>query len=432
VAAISITLLVGLFSLLAIGIWIGITLLLVGAGALYFFRDTPVAGLLSINVWNTLTSTDLVSLPLFILMGEILFRADLSGSLLRGIAPWVERLPGRLLHVNILACTMFAAVSGSSAATTATVGRITVAELDKLGYDRPLVLGSLAGAGTLGFLIPPSIIMIVYGVLAQVSILDLFAAGIVPGLLLALCYVIYLGAVAIVRPQVTPPLARYSSWRERIAALRLIWPILTLMLAVLGSMYTGIASPTEAAALGVLAAAAICASQRTLTWANLREALMSTVRTTSMLGLIVAAAGFLSTVLGYLGIPQAVASGVAELGLAPYQIIIALLAVYLVLGCFLDGVSMLVMTLPVTLPMITAAGFDRVWYGIFLVLAIEMAQVTPPVGFNLFVIEDLTGESIWRIATYTLPFFVIMVAFTLLTAAFPQIVTFLPALIGSQ
>jgi tripartite ATP-independent transporter DctM subunit len=327
---------------------------------------------------------------------------------------------------------MFAAVSGSSAATTATVGRITVAELEKLGYDRPLVIGSLAGAGTLGFLIPPSIIMIVYGVLAQVSILDLFAAGIVPGLLLALCYVIYLGVVAVVRPQVTPRLERYSSWRERIAALRLIWPILTLMLAVLGSMYAGLASPTEAAALGVLAAAAVCASQRTLNLANLREALMSTVRTTSMLGLIVAAAGFLSTVLGYLGIPQAVASGVAALGLAPYQIVIALLAVYLVLGCFLDGVSMLVMTLPVTLPMIAAAGFDKVWYGIFLVLAIEMAQVTPPVGFNLFVIEDLTGDSIWRIAAYTLPFFLIMFAFTLLTAAFPQIVTFLPALIASR
>jgi C4-dicarboxylate transporter, DctM subunit len=427
-AATSVFVVVVLLGALGAGVWIFTSLFATALLGLQLFHPMPVEKLLGLNIWNTLISPDLLSLPLFILMGEILFKADLTGSLLRGLAPWVERLPGKLLHTNILACTLFAAVSGSSAATTATVGRITLDELGKLGYDRRALMGSLAGAGTLGFLIPPSIIMIVYGVLADTSVLKLFVAGLLPGLAMSMLFMTYTAIFAILNPSAVPRAASTRLDRKTIvASLALMWPILLLIGAVLGSMYTGLASPTEAAALGVVASVVVCTIQGRFSWSAMRSAFLSAVRTNAMLCLIVAAAGFLSLAMGYLGIPRAVAEVVAQMQLSRYGLIVILMIVYLILGCFIDGVSMIVMTLPITLPLIAAAGFDKLWYGIFLVIAVELAQVTPPVGFNLFVIQGLTREPLGRIALYAAPYALIMVAFVALITVFPEIVLWVPS-----
>lgn len=422
-----------LLVLLGSGIWVFVSLFTTAIIGLQLFRDMPVEKLLGLNIWNALNSPDLLALPLFVLMGEVLFKADLTGALLRGLAPWVERLPGKLLHSNVLACTLFAAVSGSSAATTATVGRITLEELGRLGYDRRVLMGSLAGAGTLGFLIPPSIIMIVYGVLAEVSILKLFIAGLLPGLALSLSFMTYVAVYATLHPQAVPRATTTRlDGKTMLKSLQLMWPILLLIIAVLGSMYTGIASPTEAAALGVVASMSICALQRRLDVQGMRSAFLSAVRTISMLCLIVAAAGFLSLAMGYLGIPRAVAEAVVQMELSKYALILVLVIAYLILGCFIDGVSMIVMTLPLTLPLITNAGFDKLWYGIFLVIAVELAQVTPPVGFNLFVIQGLTGEPLGRIARHAAPYALIMLAFIALITAFPQIVLWVPTVLTAN
>lgn len=423
-----------LLGALGAGIWVFVSLFATAVVGLQVFRDIPVEKLLGLNIWNTLISPELVALPLFILMGEILFKADLTGALLRGMAPWVERLPGKLLHTNVLACTMFAAVSGSSAATTATVGRITLDELGRLGYDRKVLMGSLAGAGTLGFLIPPSIIMIVYGVLAEVSILKLFVAGVLPGLMLSMLFMTYLAVYATLHPQVVPKGTTTTrlDGETMLMSLKLMWPILLLITAVLGSMYSGIASPTEAAALGVVTSIIVCALQGRLDFAAMRSAFLSAIRTASMLCLIVAAAGFLSLAMGYLGIPRAVAEVVAQMELSKYSLILVLMLVYLVLGCFIDGVSMIVMTLPITLPLISLAGFDKLWYGIFLVLAVELAQVTPPVGFNLFVIQGLTKEPLGKIALYAAPYALIMLGLVVLITVFPQIVLWAPSVLVSK
>ncbi|MDF1585184.1 TRAP transporter large permease [Marinimicrococcus flavescens] len=421
------TVLALLAGLLSLGVWVGLSLFGVGAGSLLLFRSMPVDKLLGQISFNATTVPELIALPLFILMGEILFRTELSRSLFQGLAPWTSRLPGKLLHVNVLGCTLFAAISGSSAATTATVGRMTLTELTRRGYDRKLAMGSLAGAGTLGFLIPPSVIMIIYGVLAEVSILKLFIAGILPGFLLALAYMVYLGVRAALQADATPDTEDSFSWGERMRGLVELGPVVFLILMILGSMYGGIASPTEAAAIGVLGAIIISAWQRTLNRATLSAAFMAAVRTSSMVGLIIAGAVFLSVAMGFLGIPRAVAEAIAALELGPMGLVLMLILVYGLLGCVLEGLSMIVMTLPITLPLIVAAGFDPLWFGVFLVLVVEMAQITPPVGFNLFVIQGMTGEPLGRISRAALPFFVIMILFTLLLALFPQIALFLPA-----
>jgi tripartite ATP-independent transporter DctM subunit len=386
----------------------------------------PVGKLAAQLTFNTINTPELIALPLFILMADLLFYTRLSESLFRGLAPWASRLPGRLIHVNVLGCTLFAAICGSSAATAAAVGRITLTELFRRGYDRDLVIGSLAGAGTLGFLIPPSIIMIIYGVLAEESILKLFIAGIVPGLLLAASYMGYIALRAILDPGLVAEAAIDVSWRERIVALKDLAPVVFLIFIIMGSMYGGFASPTEAAAVGVLGAVLIGLAQRTLTFANLSKACLSALRTTSMISLIVCAAIFLSVSMGFLGVPRYVANAIAALELSPYMLIGTLIVFYLILGCFLDGLSAIVMTLPITLPLVLLAGYDKLWFGVFIVIVVEMAQVTPPVGFNLYVLQGLTGESMGRVARATMPFFFIMAGFALLLAFVPELATALP------
>ncbi len=421
-----ITILAVLALSLGIGVWVGLALYSVGIVTLALFRSMPVEKLLAQLTWNTSTTPELIALPLFILMAEILFHTKLSENLFSGLSPWAARLPGRLLHVNILGCTLFAAISGSSAATTATVGRITLAELFKRGYNKDIVMGSLAGAGTLGLLIPPSIVLIIYGVLAEASILKLFIAGIVPGLLLAFCYMIYLGIRTTISPGLVPDEASSATWLRRFAGLIQLGPVAALIFTVMGSMYGGFASPSEAAAVGVLGALVVSASQKSLSFNNMRLAFLGAVRTTSMIGLIVTGAVFLSVAMGFLGVPRVIANEIAALQLSPMMLILLLLVFYGILGCVLEGMSSIVMTLPITLPLVLAAGFDKIWFGVFLVIVVEMAQITPPVGFNLFVIQGMTGEKIGRIAIATLPFFFIMAALAFLIAVVPDIVMFLP------
>jgi tripartite ATP-independent transporter DctM subunit len=412
--------------LLAGGVWIFVALIATAATTLAIFKDLPIYRVLSNIVWNSATSPELLALPLFILMAEILYRTRISNALFEGLAPWTERLPGRLLHVNILGCTMFAAICGSSAATAATVGRITLSELFARGYPRSVAIGSLAGAGTLGFLIPPSIIMIIYGVLSETSILKLFIAGIIPGVGLAFAYMLVTGARALIDPDTIPRAEQGTSWAARLHGLRLLLPVALLILAVIGSMYRGLASPTEAAVIGVFGALVVSVVQRCLTWENMRAAFLAAVRTSCMMGTILIGGLFLSVAMGYLGIPQFVAREIGALQLQPIMLVFLLMSFYIVLGCFLDGTSTIVMTLPITLPLISLAGYDKIWFGIFLVLVVEMAQITPPIGFNLFVIQGFTGEPLARIAWYALPYFTITLVFTVLLAFVPEIATFLP------
>ncbi|MBM4329688.1 MAG: TRAP transporter large permease subunit [Deltaproteobacteria bacterium] len=417
-----------IFLLLGAGVWIAISLAIAGIIGIYFFTGIPPGKVLGMIAWNTNNSWALTCLPLFVFMGEILYRTKLSEQLFDGLAPWIYRLPGKLLHTNVLACAMFAAVSGSSAATTATIGRVTLAEFKKLNYDLPLSIGSLAGAGTLGFLIPPSIIMIIYGVLAEVSIGKLFIAGVLPGLMVAGIYMVYIIIRGLINPGLTPAMVTEYSWRDRLRSIPKIMPTVFLIALVLGSIYAGWATPTEAAACGVGGSLLVAAMSRTLNWKTFTESLMAATRTTCMICFIVTGAAFLSVAVGYLGIPRQLAEIIASFKLSPYLLLITLSVFYLILGCLLDGISMVVMTLPIVLPLITGAGFDLVWFGIFVVLMVELAQITPPVGFNLFVIQGLTGHEIGSIARNALPFFFLMLLATAILAIFPEIALWLPRL----
>lgn len=411
--------------LLGSSVWIGLSLFATGYILLSLFKpNIPMEIFAGKVIWGSTTSLELVSLPLFILMSEILVSARLGRSLFSGLAPWVRRLPGGLLHVNVAGSTLFAAVSGSSAATTAIVGRVTLPELAARGYDRRLAMGSLAGAGTLGFLIPPSIIMIIYGVVAEQSILELFVAGVIPGISLALLYAGYIAAHQIVTR--SQPAGQPSTWAERLEGLRQISPIAALIIGITGSLYLGLASPTELAAVGVLGAMLIAVLTGQFSLSGMIAAGRRAVRTSSMIGLIIIGAALLNSAFGFLGIPKAIASEIAALQLAPFALIAVLLVFYVIIGMFLDGTSIIVMTLPITLPLITAAGYDPIWFGVFVVVAVEISQITPPIGFNLFVIQSQTGETIGAIARAAVPFFLILLAFALLLALVPGLALWLP------
>jgi len=417
-----------LFLTLAAGIWVGFSLFIVGFLGMVLFNPLPAGNNMASSVWATIEKWEYVALPLFILMGEILYRSGISEKLFKSLVPWLYRLPGGLLLMNIVSCTLFAAVSGSSAATTATVGRITLAEFDKLGYDRRLAMGSLAGAGTLGFLIPPSLIMIVYAILAEVSIGKMFMAGILPGLLLSGIYASYIIYRGIRNPEIAPKTQESYSWKERLVGLKDLAPTVILILMVLGSIYGGVATPTEAAALGVFGATLFAFINRRMNPKIFFQCLVGAVKTNAMIMMIVVGAGFLSRVMGFLGIPATITRAITELDLSPYMLMILLGGFYVLLGCLLDGFSIVVMTLPIALPMVTLAGFDPIWFGIYLILMVEVSQITPPVGFNLFVIQGLTGEPIVKIARYALPFFFLMLLTTAILTIFPDIALFLPNL----
>jgi tripartite ATP-independent transporter DctM subunit len=417
-----------LFLLLGAGVWIGLSLIGVAWIGMEMFTPRPAGDAMAIAVFGSLSSWTLTALPLFIWMGEILFRSKLSEDMFRALAPWMGRVPGRLLQTNVIGCAIFAAISGSSAATCATIGKMTLPELKKRGYPDGIAIGSLAGSGTLGLLIPPSIIMIVYGVSADVSIARLFIAGVIPGIMLALLFGGYVAWWAWRNPSLVPKddFADLDFMAKLKQSGGLI-PTVLLIVAVLGSIYAGIATATESAAIGVVGALVLSAVQGSLTRENFVAALLGATRTTTMIMLILAGSAFLTIAMGFTGLPRDLALWVKEQNFSPLMLIAALTIFFVILGCFLDGISMVVLTMAVLLPMVQAAGFDLVWFGIFIVLVVEMAQITPPVGFNLFVLQGMTGRNIFWIAKVSLPFFFLMVVAVALIVAFPGLATWLPS-----
>ena len=419
-------LLVALFLILGSGVWVGLTLTGVAWMAVTLFSSRPAGDAMAVTVWGSSSSWTLTALPLFVWMGEILFRTRLSQDMFKGLAPWVQSLPGRLLHTNVIGCTIFAAVSGSSAATCATIGKMTLPELTRRGYPDHMVVGTLAGAATLGLLIPPSIIMIVYGVAAEVSISKLFIAGVLPGLLLASLFSGYIMFWAVRHPDQVPAADTRMTFTQKLAESRSLIPVVLLITAVLGSIYSGIATATEAAAVGVVGSLVLSAVQGSLSWASFRDAIMGGTRLYCMIALILAGAAFLTLAMGYIGLPRHLAEWIATLGLSKWQLIVALSIFFIILGCFLDGISMVVLTMGVLMPTVNAAGIDPIWFGIFIVLVVEMAQITPPVGFNLFVLQGMTGRQLTWIARVTMPMFWLMCVAVALIYVFPGIVTWLP------
>ncbi|GEO15182.1 TRAP transporter large permease [Microvirga aerophila] len=415
--------------LLAGGVWIAIALLACGwVGMQFVGGGIPAGSVLATTIWGNSASWTLAALPLFIWMGEILFRTRLSEEMFRGLAPWLNWLPGRLMHVNVLACGLFGSVSGSSAATCATVAKIALPELKKRGYDETVSLGSLAGAGTLGILIPPSITMVVYAVAANVSIIQVFLAGFLPGLLVMALYSGYIAVWSLLNPDKTPPAEPVMSLREKLKESTNLVPVALLIVLVFLTLLLGWATATECAAWGVLGSLAIAWWSGSLSWESFWASVMGTTRTTCMIMLILAGASFMSTSMAYTGIPQALAAWVDAMQLSPYALIAALTIMYILLGTALDGISMIVLTTAIVIPMVKTAGFDLVWFGIFLVLVVEMAEVSPPVGFNLFVLQIMSGKDSNTVALAALPFFFLLVLATAIITVFPDIALYLPKL----
>ena len=416
-----------LFAVLGSGVWIAMALAFIGLVAMVAKVAAPPGAVLATSFWSASNGWDLTALPMFIWMGEILFRTRLAEDLFHGLAPWLNRLPGRLLHVNVLGCAIFAAVSGSSAATCATIGRISLPELLKRGYDDKMAIGTLAGSATLGLLIPPSIILIVYGAATDQSIARLFIAGVVPGIMLALLFMGFVVVWALLYRERMPPPEPTTSFGKRVAATWRLLPVLLLILGVIGSIYGGIASATEAAVVGVALALVLSWLGGSLTRVSFRDALIGATVTSSMICFILAGAAFLTVAMGFTGIPRALAEWITSLGLSQWQLLIVLTLFYIVLGCFLDGISMVVLTTSVIMPLVERAGFDLIWFGIYVVMVVEMAQITPPVGFNLFVLQGMTGRSIFAIGAYAFPLFLLMCVAVALLAVFPQLALWLPS-----
>ena len=424
---ISLLLIASLFLILGSGVWIGLSLSGVAWIGMQLFVARPAGDAMAVTIWGSSSSWTLTALPLFIWMGEILFLTRLSEDMFKGLAPWLQGLPGRLLHTNVVGCAIFAAVSGSSAATCATIGKMTLPELLKRGYPEAMVIGTLAGSGTLGLLIPPSIIMIVYGVAAEVSISKLFIAGIFPGILLSALFSGYIVFWALRNPEQVPKADSQPSLTDKLIASKSLIPVLLLIMAVLGSIYAGIATATEAAALGVLGALIISFVQGSLSRESFFASLLGATRLYCMIALILAGAAFLTLSMGYIGLPRHLAEWIGGLALSRFELIVALMIFYIMLGCFLDGISMVVLTMGVVMPTVQAAGIDPLWFGIFIVLVVEMAQITPPVGFNLFVLQGMTGRQLSYVAYVTTPLFALMIVALLILYAVPEIATWLPA-----
>lgn len=422
----SLALVAGLIVLLASGVWVAIALTGAGILGLMLFSNAPAGTVLSSTLWGGAGSWELAALPMFIWMGEILFRSKLPEDMFAALAPWMRRLPGRLMHVNIVGCGIFAAVSGSSAATCATIGKIAIPELGKRGYDQRMIIGTLAGSGTLGLLIPPSIILIVYGVAIEESIARLFIAGVLPGLMLISLFMGYVMLWSLLHPTRVPPPDPALPLREKLYQSRRLIPVVLLIVFVIGSIYAGIASPTAAAAVGVLVSLIISASTGDLSFKIFREGLMAAMHTSCMIAFIIAGAAFLTVAMGFAGIPAQLAAWIGTLELSPYMLLFALTIFFVIMGCFLDGISIVVLTTAIILPMVEQAGIDRIWFGIYIVLVVEMSQITPPVGFNLFVLQGLTGRNVLQVANYSLPFFCILLFAVILLVMFPEIATWLP------
>jgi tripartite ATP-independent transporter DctM subunit len=415
-----------LFLLLGTGVWVGLALIGVAFVGVELFTSRPAGDAMITVIWASSSSWTLTALPLFIWMGEILYRTRLSEDMFRGLSPFMARLPGGLVHTNIVGCTVFAAVSGSSAATLTTVGKMSIPELRRRNYPEHMVIGTLAGAATLGLMIPPSLILIVYGVTINESITKLFMAGVLPGLVLAAMFMGYVAIYAKLSKNYKPDPEPPMSFVEKVRNARFLIPVMMLILAVIGSMYAGFATATEAAAIGVIGALVLAAWQGSLTWSTFIDSLMGATRTSAMIALILAGAAFLTLSMGFTGLPRAIAEYIASMELSRFELLMALLVFYIVIGCFLDGISAVVLTMAVVEPMVRAAGIDMIWFGIFVVIVVEMAQITPPIGFNLFVLQGITRHEMGYISKAALPMFAIMVAMVFVLIAVPELATWLP------
>jgi tripartite ATP-independent transporter DctM subunit len=408
------------------GVWVAISMIGVSSIGMLIFTSRPVGDAMATTMWGTSSSWTLTALPLFVWMGEILFRTKLSENLFTGLAPWLSRLPGGLIHVNVVGCALFAAISGSSAATVATVGKMSIPELRKRNYPEKLLLGSLAGSGTLGLLIPPSIILIIYGVTVQESIAKLFIAGIIPGIMLAVIFMVYVITWSIINKKEMPISNESFSFSEKIKGSSQLLPVIMLIIAVIGSIYAGVATATEAASLGVVGALILSFFQKTLTKETFKTSLLGATKTSCMIAFILAGSSFLSLAMGFTGLPRNLAIWIQEMNLSPYVLIFVLTIFYIILGMFLDGISAVVLTMAIIEPMIRQAGFDMIWFGIFLVVVVEMAQITPPVGFNLFVLQGMAGKDMGYIARSAFPLFLLMILAVIFIIIFPEIALWLP------
>jgi len=411
---------------LALGVWVAVALFLSGIVGVLVFSTAPIERALASNLWSSSAEWSLAALPLFIWMGEILFRSRVSEDLFSGISPWMRRMPGRLSHVPVLACGVFAAVSGSSAATCATVTKVALPELQKRGYDEKLVLGTIAGSGTLGLLIPPSIILIVYGVATEVSVARLFVAGVLPGLLVIALYMTYIMVWSLLNPDKVGPKDSAQTFKQKLRATRRLIPVLALILVVISSIYMGVASPTDSAAVGVVGSLLLCWWFGDLNWKTFCEGLYSAALTSCMIAFILAGAAFLTLAMGYSGLPAKLAAAIGNLGLNVYTLLAVLTFFFIVAGMFLDGISIIVLTTAVLLPMVQEAGIDPIWFGIYLVLTVEMGLITPPVGLNLFVLQGMTGRNLLYLSKATVPFFLMLLLAVVLLIVFPGIATWLP------
>ncbi len=416
-----------LFFLLGTGVWVGLALFGVAYLGLEMFTTRPAGDAMLTRIWTSSSSWTLTALPLFIWMGEILFRSRLSSDMFRGLAPWMSRLPGGLVHINIVGCTIFAAVSGSSAATLTTVGKMSIPELRERRYPEYMIIGTLTGAATLGLMIPPSLTLIVYGVTVEQSITKLFMAGILPGILLATLFMAYVAGWSFIRKSEVPVIAEKMSFGEKMKESRFLIPIILLILVVIGSMYGGWATATEAAAIGVVGSLLLAAAQRSLSWKAFIDSLLGATRTSAMIALILMGATALTLAMGFTGLPRALAEYIGALGLSKFSLLMALMVFYIILGMFLDGISSVVLTMAIVQPMVMQAGIDLIWFGIFIVVVVEMAQITPPIGFNLFVMQGITKHSMGYIAKTALPLFAIMVGMVFIMIAFPELATWLPS-----
>ncbi|WP_342078240.1 TRAP transporter large permease subunit [Yoonia sp. SS1-5] len=415
-----------LFTLLGSGVWVGLALMGVAYVGMELFASGPTGDRMVTTIWSASSSWTLTALPLFIWMGEVLFRTRLSQDMFQGLAPWMARLPGGLVHTNIVGCTVFAAVSGSSAATLTTVGKMSIPELRKRQYPEHMVIGTLAGAATLGLMIPPSLTLIVYGVSINESIIKLFFAGIVPGLVLAAMFMAYAGLYSVFGKDWRPLQETGLSLAEKLKNSRFLIPVMLLISVVIGSMFLGYATATEAAAIGVVGSLVLAALQGSLSWATFTQSLMGATRTSAMIALILAGAAFLSLAMGFTGLPRGLADLIAGWELSRFELLMALLVFYIILGCFLDGISSVVLTMAVVEPMVREAGIDMIWFGIFIVVVVEMAQITPPIGFNLFVLQGMTDHEMGYIAKAAIPMFLIMVLMVFVLILFPDLATWLP------
>ena len=411
---------------LGTGIWVAISMIGVSAIGMILFTSRPAGDAMATTIWGTSSSWTLTALPLFVWMGEILFRTKLSENLFEGLSPWMQKLPGGLIHVNVVGCALFAAISGSSAATVATVGKMSIPELRKRNYPEKILLGSLAGSGTLGLLIPPSIILIIYGVTVQESIAKLFIAGILPGIMIAIIFMLYVIIWSLINKKLMPKYFENFSFIEKVKKSKQLLPVIVLIISVIGSIYTGVATATEAASLGVVGALILSYFQKSLTLETFKKSLLGATKTSCMIAFILAGSSFLSLAMGFTGLPRNLAIWIQNMELSPYVLIIVLMIFYIILGMFLDGISAVVLTMAIIEPMIRQAGFDMIWFGIFLVVVVEMAQITPPVGFNLFVLQGMANKDMGYIARSAFPLFLLMILAVVVIIIFPEIALWLP------